>query len=90
MMPTIVEYTTAKRPLNAYPARIISPPAPRACCQGGMVPISEVHVEGEWKFFYLRCPSCGFTVRHFLPVATWIDLKEIFGVNGREDRQMAG
>lgn len=89
-MPTIVEYTSTKRPLNAYPARIISPPAPRACCQRGMVPISEVHVEEEWRFVYQRCPTCGFTVRHFMPVPAWIDLEGIFGINGRDGRQMAG
>lgn len=89
-MPTIVEYSNAKRPLNAYPARIISPPAPAACCEGDMVRISEVHAEGEGKFFYQRCPTCGFTVRRFLPVPRGIDLATLVSLEDREDRQLAG
>lgn len=89
-MPTIVEYITERRPLDAYPAWIISPPAPQACCRRQMVQISPVHGEGEWKFFYKRCPACGFTVRRFLPVPTRIDLEGIFGLDACDDLQAAG
>ena len=65
-MATIVEYTTKKPPENAYPIRIVSPPASNRCCiNGNMERVGKVeHDEGR-TYYYLRCRKCGYTVRHF-------------------------
>lgn len=67
-MASIVEYTSHKRPLNAYPERIISPPSPSLCCQTQMERVGTQEEENGWPFFYKRCRDCGYTVRHFLPM----------------------
>lgn len=67
-MATIVEYTTEKRARNAYPKRIVSPPSPSSCCATQMEQVGEVEREDSWSYVYKRCKTCGFTVRHFLPV----------------------
>lgn len=65
-MRTIVEYSQTKRPLNRFPRHIISPVAPKACCDKNMEQLGEVQEDGARRYFYKRCRSCGFTVRHFL------------------------
>ncbi len=67
-MPTIVEYSAVKRPLNAYPTCIISPPFPSPCCQTHMEQIGAQEEDQGWPFFYTRCRLCGYTVRQFFPV----------------------
>lgn len=62
-MSTIVEYSERKLPRNAYPVRIVSPPAPALCCSSHMEAIGEPQEESRWFFQYRRCASCGFTVR---------------------------
>ncbi|MCI0370542.1 MAG: hypothetical protein L0214_03980 [candidate division NC10 bacterium] len=62
-IPTIVEYSATKRPMNQYPKRIISPPRPKTCCVSGMVPLGKPRREAGWFYIYKRCRTCGFTVR---------------------------
>lgn len=66
-MATIVEYSYDRPIRNSYPRMIVSPPFPSPCCQSRMVRIGDVQEEGNGKFYYRRCTSCGFTVREFLP-----------------------
>ncbi|MFA5027267.1 MAG: hypothetical protein WC713_05280 [Candidatus Methylomirabilota bacterium] len=63
---TIVEYTDQKRPQNAYPARIVSPPRSGACCFTDMEEIGEPQQEGRWVYQYRRCRKCGFALRVIL------------------------
>lgn len=66
---TIVEYTSSKKPLNAYPKRIISPARPQSCCAVSMVQVGKVQEdERGFRFHYRRCDLCGFALRHFSPV----------------------
>jgi hypothetical protein len=65
-MPTIVEYTSQKRPRNLYPERIISPPRSGPCCFTDMQEIGEPQEEGRWVYQYKRCRKCGFAVRVIL------------------------
>ena len=67
-MATIVEYDDAKVPVNAYPKRIVSPQAPKACCVTQMEQVGAIEQDGGRRFFYKQCKICGFTVRHFLPL----------------------
>lgn len=69
-MATIVTYSGRMRPVNAYPARIVSPQRPSACCATGMIQIGDLQTEGSGLYYYKRCRRCGFTVRHFLPCIT--------------------
>ena len=62
-MPTIVEYTDAKVPLNQYPQRIISPSHAGPCCFSAMEEIGPVKNSDRWVYRYKRCRACGFTVR---------------------------
>ena len=65
-MATIVEYTKQKPPENAYPIRIVSPPAAKACCANGNVErVGKVESDEGRTYYYLRCRTCGYTVRHF-------------------------
>ncbi len=64
-MATIVEYTSLKRALNAYPRRIVSTTFPGRCCPSATVQVGEVQEERGWPFVYRRCAVCGFTVRRF-------------------------
>ena len=66
-MATIVEYSLQERSFDAYPSRIVSPIEPSACCRTDMARIGGLEAEGDRSFYYRRCVSCGFTVRHFLP-----------------------
>ena len=66
-MATIVEYNLRKRSIDEYPSRIVSPVEPSACCRTDMARIGGLQAEGDRSFYYRRCVSCGFTVRHFLP-----------------------
>jgi hypothetical protein len=62
-MPTIVEYSDAKTPLNAYPERIVSPIQAGPCCFTDMERIGSPEGEERYRYQYRRCRQCGFTVR---------------------------
>ena len=64
--PSIVQYTDRAVPSSEYPARIVSPPRPAACCAFGMVNIGAPQEASGWLFQYRRCQWCGFTVRRIL------------------------
>ena len=64
-MATIVEYTREKRAENAYPIRIVSPPCPKECCAGNMEQIGQIENDEGRTYYYRRCRTCGYTVRHF-------------------------
>ena len=64
--PSIVRYTDGAVPSNEYPARIVSPLHPAACCASSMVNVGDPAEENGWLFQYRRCPRCGFTVRRIL------------------------
>ena len=65
-MATIVEYIPEERPVNEYPARIVSPPRSGSCCFTDMEAIGEPLEEGRWVFRYKRCRRCGFALRVIL------------------------
>ncbi|MBI3989135.1 MAG: hypothetical protein HY347_05920 [candidate division NC10 bacterium] len=71
---TIVEYSADKAPCNDYPRKLVSPPAPKRCCQTHMERIGGLHRDGSWRFYYKRCTKCGFTVR----VGDSKDMGELF------------
>jgi len=64
-MYTIIEYRTDEPPHNYYPRRIVSPPAPSACCLGQMAKVGPGGIDARWRFYYKRCAVCGYTVRCF-------------------------
>jgi hypothetical protein len=64
-MDTIIEYRTDESPHNDYPRRIVSPPAPSACCLGQMAQVGPGGIDARWRFYYKRCSVCGYTVRCF-------------------------
>jgi hypothetical protein len=82
-MATIVEYTLEKRPMNEYPARIVSPPRSESCCFSDMEEIGEPREEGRWVFRYKRCRRCGFALRVILreipDAALAAELRATFG-----------
>ena len=65
-MATIVEYSTDK-PINTYPAKIVSPPFPSQCCRSSSEQLGEIQEENGWPFMYQHCAVCGYTVRRFAP-----------------------
>jgi hypothetical protein len=67
--PTIVRYRADLPPENAYPRQIISPPAGGACCLLHSRQTGTVRREGRWRYIYLRCQVCGYTVRRFVGMA---------------------
>ncbi len=64
-MDSIIEYRDDQAPANDYPRRIVSPPAPSACCVDHMERIGRPAFDASWRFFYKRCTTCGYTVRYF-------------------------
>ncbi|HWU36097.1 MAG TPA: hypothetical protein VN203_00550 [Candidatus Acidoferrum sp.] len=64
-MENIVEYRDDRAPANDYPQRIVSPTMPSACCMDHMQQIGHSGIDADWRFFYKRCPICGYTVRCF-------------------------
>lgn len=64
-MATIVEYSSSKRAVNAYPRKIVSPLSPTRCCPSSTELVGEPQEERGWPFVYQRCAVCGFTVRRF-------------------------
>ncbi len=74
-MSSIVEYRDNVQPLNEYPARIISPSRPSACCADHMDILGPARIEGLWRYVYRRCAVCGYTVRNFYAVS-WLALEE--------------
>ena len=65
-MPTIVEYSDEKPPMNRYPHRIISPPRAGGCCFSDMEELGERQEDARWVYQYRRCRRCGFAVRVIL------------------------
>jgi hypothetical protein len=65
-MPTIVSYTDAEPPLNAFPHCIISPTHSAPCCFSGMDDLGMVGREERYEYAYRRCGTCGFTVRQIV------------------------
>jgi hypothetical protein len=66
-MVTIVEYSTDKHSVNAYPAKIVSPPFPSQCCRFSSEQLGGIQEEKGWPFVYQHCTVCGYTVRRFAP-----------------------
>ena len=66
-MATIVEYSTDKHSINTYPAKIVSPPFPSACCGSFSEQLGEIQEENGWPFVYQHCVVCGYTIRRFAP-----------------------
>ena len=64
-MDSIIEYRDDQASLNDYPRRIVSPTAPSACCMDDMERIGHSGFDANWRFFYKRCRTCGYTVRCF-------------------------
>ena len=82
-MATIVEYSRQKKTINAYPARIISPPVPSECCGSHAVQVGEVQDDRGWPFVYQRCAACGFTVRRFAPPEEVLEARRIWRNGGQ-------
>jgi hypothetical protein len=68
----IIVYSRDLKAQNLYPRRIISPPAPNKCCPGRMEVLGRPRLDEQARrFYYKRCKTCGFALRHFLdPVGT--------------------
>jgi len=66
-MATIVKYNATKAPYNGYPEQIVSPLFPASWCVALMERVGEIEWEKEFPYYYRRCRTCGYTVRHFLP-----------------------
>lgn len=80
-MATIVEYRDQVEPVNEYPARIVSPSRPSACCAGNMETLGNGQIEGLWRYIYKRCQRCGYTVRCFYALS-WLALEEKWAQEG--------
>lgn len=63
---TIVQYSAAEPPFNAYPQRIVSPPRASTCCLDEMMALGSIHWDDDLPYVYRQCRVCGHTVRHFL------------------------
>jgi hypothetical protein len=81
-MATIVLYSNRKRAVNAYPTRIVSPPAPGDCCASSTGQVGEVQDERGWPFVYHRCGVCGFTVRRFAPQEAVLEARRLWRNGG--------
>ncbi len=66
-MATIVEYSTDRHSINAYPAKIVSPPLPSQCCRFFSEQLGGAQEENAWPFVYRQCVVCGYAVRRFAP-----------------------
>ncbi len=75
---TIVEYSNHKHAINAYPARIVSPPVPSDCCSSFTVQVGEIQEQHGWPFVYIRCGACGYTVRRFAPHEELLETRRIW------------
>ena len=64
---TIVEYSAHMQAVNAYPAKIVSPPSPSGCCASSMEQVGRIRDENGWPYVYHRCGVCGYTVRRLAP-----------------------
>ncbi len=63
-MENIIESRDDQAPANEYPRRIVSPTRPSPCCSANMEEVGNHAKDASWRFFYKRCPVCGYTVRH--------------------------
>lgn len=82
-MTTIVEYSSNRKVINAYPAKIVSPPFPSPCCTSSKAVVGDVHAEQGWPFVYQRCAVCGYTVRHFAPAEEVLEAIRIWRKTGQ-------
>lgn len=82
-MATIVEYNSQRKAINAYPAKIVSPPFPSACCSVSSVQVGGVQDEHAWPFVYHRCAICGFTVRRLAPREELLEARRAWRTSGR-------
>ncbi len=81
-MATIVEYSSKKKAINAYPARIVSPSFPSRCCASSSDRVGAVQDEHAWPFVYHRCTVCGFTVRRFAPLEQLLETRRTWRNSG--------
>lgn len=72
-MATIVEYSVEKKPMNAFPAKIVSPPFSSTCCGTLTDRVGEIQTEKGWPFLYHRCTACGYTVRRLAPAEEFLE-----------------
>jgi hypothetical protein len=64
----IIAYTADEAPSNDYPRRIVSPPAPSACCSdGNRLTVGSMREIDGFKFCYKVCEDCGHAVKYFFP-----------------------
>ncbi len=63
---TIVRYRADLPPENAYPRQIVSPMTGGPCCILHSRETGKVRREGGWRYIYVRCQVCGYTVRRIL------------------------
>ncbi len=75
---SIVEYSTEKTSMNAYPVKIISPPLPSQCCPSSSDQVGGIQEEKGWPFVYTRCMVCGFTMRRFAPREELLETRRIW------------
>ncbi|MFQ5846269.1 MAG: hypothetical protein ACE5IQ_01205 [Candidatus Methylomirabilales bacterium] len=82
-MATIVEYSAQRKAVNAYPAKIISPPSPSRCCSSSTRRVGGVQDGHGWPFVYQRCTVCGFTVRRFAPHEELLETRQTWRKAGQ-------
>ena len=71
---SIIVYTTAQKPRNDYPKRIISPPLPSACCTAAnRLRVGKIHEELGRNYYYKMCKACGHTVKYYFNVQSDLD-----------------
>jgi hypothetical protein len=75
-METIIEFRDDLAPVNAYPRRIVSPTRPSSCCAGHMARVGQPEIDVNWRFYYKRCTSCGYTVRCFYALSLVFRLEQ--------------
>jgi hypothetical protein len=64
----IIRYSTAEKPRNDYPRKIVSPPHPSGCCTDeNRTAVGNVREVDGFKYCYKICDVCGHAVRFFFP-----------------------
>ncbi len=64
----IIRYSTAEKPRNDYPRKIVSPPHPSGCCTDeNRTVVGNVREVDGFKYCYKICDKCGHAVRFFFP-----------------------
>ncbi len=88
-MATIVEYSNQRQAVNAYPAKIVYPPAPSECCSASTVQVGEIQDQHGWPFVYFRCAMCGYTVRRLAPREELLETRRIWREQAIPERDAA-